>query len=901
MKKYSIYLLLVFSVFLSIINNQINAQTINDAQFNNWNNLGGNKTNSKIIYSKTPTTKSEMDIKKISGFYKDALIIDDYIYVTQGLQGQQGTLYKMNLKGEVLASIKLSDQLGFSTRMTYDGDSTIFINLYQKVEAVDIKSNKSLWVSEGSSKQMLSQLIYHQGYLYAGASVNPSSGKNPSHGFYFAIDVKRGALKNGVKQYAWTWGKDSNVKDKGFYWDGAAIVKDSIVFVGDGGYVVSHHLTKEIVLDEYQLKDFNPQSSDLHKVRSLVYYDRLNDYLLIGTQTSKKIFKIPYQKNTHLFDKNNIQMVSNVDEISGGINVSDNGMLYVSSGGIYGNSFALYEEKTLNRKYATQEFTTQSFPLINASLADNIEYSYFLDYKSGDLVVGSLRNNQDFTFEKIPLEQGSKGSVPNNSGSVIASSNGTLVITKNDGGNLYIITNKNENTYNKNELDNIIKNSKNVDQINYYDKEKIYHLQNYGQQNNYQNTNLTDLTNKIKQLENEKINKLITDIDALNKEDNNFSILLEKALIDYGLLYEDDQLKITNYQKLLDFKNGSDAVQSKELEQRINNLPKDINLDYESEINNIYNIYQSLNEASQQLVSNYEQFLVKYQKMIALRKEVDSINQEIKNLPSKITINDFNKMNNLKTRYQKLSTVDKKYIEGYNYLLDNLKSLDGSLSNVKSGNTTYYYKFMNGKWFNYRSIQIINKNGIKKTTQNNYTYAANRLKTTKTPKSGALLKSQKITHVKKYRVIFEKTINYNINEKLLNSSELKINKNNHLVQVSKEIRTYHPNNKTIKFRQVDKRALNTNKYQTRNKMQYNKNGVKVNSITLKYNRKGKVNQRVEYQYNKKGELRSNKNGTAFRYVTSYSSNGKAKKTLKAKYNAKQRLGKSIKVKIRNKF
>ena len=57
-------------------------------------------------------------------------------------------------------------------------------------------------------------------------------------------------------------------------------------------------------------------------------------------------------------------------------------------------------------------------------------------------------------------------------------------------------------------------------------------------------------------------------------------------------------------------------------------------------------------------------------------------------------------------------------------------------------------------------------------------------------------------------------------------------------------------------------------------------------------------QKIEYKRNSKGELKSNKNGKAYRYITYYTNEGKAKKTIKWQYNAKGKLVNKKEVKIR---
>ncbi len=426
----------------------------------NWIKMGGNNTNSKVISS--DTIKSAADIGKkitVSGGFRDAIIIDNLIYVVNGKPvamestsspNPDATLEIYDLNGVNKKKIPLNSEVGFFSRLTYDGENTVFVSLKTHVQAIDIDTMESLWISETSNKQMLSQLVYHDGYLYGGVAINPGAGTNQSDGYYFAIDTD--PSKDGEQlPYAWTWKLD-DVAGNGFYWDGAAIVNDAIVFVGDGGKVVSHALKSVDVYDEYELNtpiDGKPVSGT-HKVRSLVYYDETKKELLIATQNSKKIFKIPMNGNK--FDKDNIKVEDTPDQISGGINIGTDNNLYLSSGGMNGNAFSIYDAETLERKFSTKDYGTQSFPLINVAKTDGYEYTYFIDYGTGNMIICKYNGQSNPSFESIVLPN--SGSSPRyNSGSVIAAKDGTLVATKHDGGPLFII--KNKSTYEQTEVDKL--------------------------------------------------------------------------------------------------------------------------------------------------------------------------------------------------------------------------------------------------------------------------------------------------------------------------------------------------------------------------------------------------------------------------------------------------------------
>ena len=71
---------------------------------------------------------------------------------------------------------------------------------------------------------------------------------------------------------------------------------------------------------------------------------------------------------------------------------------------------------------------------------------------------------------------------------------------------------------------------------------------------------------------------------------------------------------------------------------------------------------------------------------------------------------------------------------------------------------------------------------------------------------------------------------------------------------------------------------------------YRSNGTKK-SATRAYFKAGKLYKMDEYRYNKKGQLKSNKNGNAYKYVYTVNKKGYVVKTMKAKYDKKGKLGK----------
>ncbi|MDF9867694.1 hypothetical protein OKW22_001272 [Bacilli bacterium PM5-3] len=104
------------------------------------------------------------------------------------------------------------------------------------------------------------------------------------------------------------------------------------------------------------------------------------------------------------------------------------------------------------------------------------------------------------------------------------------------------------------------------------------------------------------------------------------------------------------------------------------------------------------------------------------------------------------------------------------------------------------------------------------------------------------------------------------------------------VLVRKETYSYHSNSK-LKQRKIFNKSVKYNTYSSKYYIAYNNKGIITRMISNKYDTKGTLTKKLDYRYNKAGQLKSNKNGNAYRYTKTYRK-GKVVKSLKYKYNAK---------------
>ncbi|MEG0283783.1 MAG: hypothetical protein RR425_02040 [Erysipelotrichales bacterium] len=938
MKNKIIALLLILGLQVGMVN--ISASSIND-----WDSYGGNITNSKVNYAKLSENLSakfnnkkneeQTNFKLVEkGDVKEPIIVKDKVYVvkTKG-KGGKSSLLEFNLTGELLSETPLSGSTLHFSRITY-GNNKIFIPLNNMIEAIDIETKESVWTTKTTNYQMISSLLYYNGYLYSGASAQTGDIDAPTNGYFFAINVKEkeANLKNGHKGYAWTWQEEN--KQTGFYWSSPVIVNNSVVFVGDSGDVISHHLTKPEVYDSYKIK----QTSKPNKSRSNIYYNKENETIYVGTQDSKKLISLK-MKNQN-FIKTSIKEIDAGVQLSGGIK-GDGENLFASSGGMKANGGLINTDLNLNKKNGLTTAGTQSLPLVNKGRKDTL--IYYVDYQNGELVTakkdakGNLVQIDD-TGKNLEKES-TLGE--NNSNSIIANENGLMIVplsAPSKSGLMFINTNE---KYTAIEMEELIKSIPNT--IKYSDKDMIESIEyQYKKSNLNLSNDIEDILNNAKtqyaSISTSKVAEVKSSIDALptslngNKETLKDEITKIREVDSmFNALNVEDQLEVDNHNKLDKILERADqkeyGIEPQELVKRIDKLSNKNNrlidlkevYEIEAEYNGVY-----YTEELRKEVTNHDKLLKIKAELEAIGNDVYKVTRVIENLPQKITVNNDKEIQEALDIYKNLSNENRedankgfklekeveKEIEketeketeiidvqvsngDYEYLLDCNKELIRLKSVVTKGKYTYYYKLVDEKWFNY---QMVYRNGKSNTT---YYYALDKSKLAEgyhKPGNGARLtkaitKNGSNTTTNLYQDINKVT-------KIYRTTTINRYKGKNITTYSRSI-SYYSNGRTKIDTKLYK-SYKTNKMTSKNKTTYFSTGKK--SVYIKFNYKnGKFSSRNEYRYNKQGQTKSNKYGKAYRYTTYYNKKGKATKTLRYQYKSNGKTNKAKKVGKRNSF
>lgn len=173
----------------------------------------------------------------------------------------ENILYEMDVKGTIVRRLTLEKSMNSVCHMILE-DNRLFIPLSGGImQCVDTETFSSLWISEAFGGQSLSEVIYHDGYLYAGSTIMIDS--SSTKGSFYCLDAEDGSTK-------WTY--EDTEHPGGYYWSGAAVIKDNLYFSGDNGLLVCHSLLSDEVYGTWEL-------TETAKIRAGLVFDAVSGAL----------------------------------------------------------------------------------------------------------------------------------------------------------------------------------------------------------------------------------------------------------------------------------------------------------------------------------------------------------------------------------------------------------------------------------------------------------------------------------------------------------------------------------------------------------------------------------------------------------------------------------------------
>ncbi len=216
--------------------------------------------NSKLNFSFGLKSPSEWS-KGVS----DPLVIGENVYIAVG-----NILYVVDKSGEAVGSITLEKSIGYTSRPIYDRGIVVIPFSDGGLQAVLADTLQTLWVSEApevknssgetKTQQALTTLTADNGYVYYGTAAAGAS--STTCGMFCCTELLTGKR---VWQY--------NNTSSGYYWSGAAIYGDSVIFGGDDGVLTS--------LDKKTGEVKDTLDTQLGRIRSTIVID--NNHAFFST------------------------------------------------------------------------------------------------------------------------------------------------------------------------------------------------------------------------------------------------------------------------------------------------------------------------------------------------------------------------------------------------------------------------------------------------------------------------------------------------------------------------------------------------------------------------------------------------------------------------------------------
>lgn len=195
-----------------------------------WTTFRGNLENMGITHAKTPVIASLTGLKwsaPVAELYNpntQPLIVNDNIYIVGG-----NRLLSINKEnGEIFNETELASSISYSTPAISYGGGMIFVPLSGgKIQALRADNLESIWISEALGGNLYSPITYNNGKIYTG-----TQDSDTTDGKYVCIDIAdTDPLKTDEeKEIEW-----EVIHKGGFFWAGAYLTDEIIVFGGDDG------------------------------------------------------------------------------------------------------------------------------------------------------------------------------------------------------------------------------------------------------------------------------------------------------------------------------------------------------------------------------------------------------------------------------------------------------------------------------------------------------------------------------------------------------------------------------------------------------------------------------------------------------------------------------------------
>lgn len=663
-----------------------------------WPQFRGPAQSAGVTDAKTPTSPEETvekwAVRLGSGWGATPgtpIIVGEYLY-----DFGNGKLNRISTKdGELVKAVDCPGKKGFFSYITY-GDGKIFVPCTLDgnvvVIAYDEQTMEQVWVTEqmGSKEdqlQPLSSIVYHDGYIYMGAS----NGQADKGVFAcFTTEDENPAEADEIKQAAWTYAPSEGAR--GYYWANGVVVGDAFVFGGENGQIVLHSLTEDTVYDTVQIGG---------AIRSTLHYDSTSNRIFATTKDGS-IHSVKLNAN-HTFDQNSLLSRQIGNDITSSP-VAYNGRVYVGGGGISSNAgFTVLNAETLEIIYQINELQSQSSPILTTAYAteennwqvylfmvkyNGFENGDYSDYAKDSSCVYVIQDSQgqtqgDYKVLAVPSQRNYCTQ------SVAVGSDGSMYYY-NDTGYLFGFGHKDAQSGVYTALDvinaiNRLPAAEKITSLNRYQVARV--RQRYAglsQEEQSKVTNLNVLEEAEKRVaEPALIEKLVADLAALDIERLTLEDFdqVNQLQASYLALSEAGKRQVSNYAVL---QQAIAKLGELQIAQTVSGLQGQIDalkpvdaliLDDKQAVELLYRSYMEQSDAVKRQIDG-QKLLDAKQYLEDLQAEIDAINDGIWAIdPRQLSLKDKAAVEELIARYQALKAEDQSYVEYADELMEFQKQL----------------------------------------------------------------------------------------------------------------------------------------------------------------------------------------------------------------------------------
>ena len=263
-----------------------------------WPTFRKNNSNMAIVDASLPNAGNNLTEKWVNSAINTGgkqmtvgtpLVVDNYVFVST----QNNKLYKLDKNtGAIVKEAKLAKKIEFFSYATY-GDGMIFVPEEDgTIEAFNADTLDSLWRTESFGGQSNCQVTYADGFIYSGTW----SGSTDKGTFFCVDTTSNGEIyqTNGIRRAKWV-----SDDDGGYYWSGATVVGDAVIFGGDSGVLQSRNKSTGELIDRYATGGVIRSSIAYDAGTSALYFTAGGGATANGITGGGKCFKLGVTSDGH--------------------------------------------------------------------------------------------------------------------------------------------------------------------------------------------------------------------------------------------------------------------------------------------------------------------------------------------------------------------------------------------------------------------------------------------------------------------------------------------------------------------------------------------------------------------------------------------------------------------------